>query len=88
MPTEHPYRSYLLRLWQVKQDDDVRIWRAMVENPRTHEWQAFASLERLFAFLLEQTAQVEGPCAPNEGEAESTQGSRTANGGDFGSGGS
>ncbi len=44
------YRSFLLRLWLMKQNG-VRIWRASLENPRTGEQQSFPSLEDLVDFL-------------------------------------
>ena len=49
------YRSYLLRLWCGDALD--RCWRASLEDPRTGERIGFASLELLFAYLMEQ---VEG----------------------------
>ncbi len=49
------YRSYLLRLWRV--ETPGLCWRASLEDPHTGERIGFASLEQLFAFLMEQ---VEG----------------------------
>jgi hypothetical protein len=49
-----PYRSYLLRLWPATEQGRV-TWRASLENPHTGERLGFASLERLFAFLEDQT---------------------------------
>jgi len=54
-PPEKKYRSYLLRLWRAETLDQG--WRASLEDPRTGERIGFASLEQLFAFLMEQ---VEG----------------------------
>ena len=51
------YHSYLLRLWPAGEPGKL-VWRASLENPRTGERLAFASLERLFAFLQDQTAEV------------------------------
>jgi hypothetical protein len=48
------YLSYLVRLWQVRADG-AWIWRASLEDPRTGERHGFADLERLFAFLRQQT---------------------------------
>ncbi len=45
------YRSYLLRLWCEASD---RAWRASLQDPRTSKRIGFASLEQLFAFLMEQ----------------------------------
>lgn len=51
------YRSYLLRLWLAKEQDQT-VWRASLENPHTGERLGFATLERLFAFLEDQTTAV------------------------------
>lgn len=51
------YRAYLLRLWKVHMptgDGPANGWRASLEAPQTRERLAFATLERLFAFLLDQ----------------------------------
>ena len=55
MGAEQPgYRSYLLRLWQVS-GADPSSWRLSLEEVRTHQRHNFASLEQLFAFLIEET---------------------------------
>jgi len=54
-PSEEKYRSYLLRLWRAETLDQG--WRASLEDPHTGKRIGFASLELLFAFLMEQ---VEG----------------------------
>ena len=67
------YLSYLVRLWQDNDDDlpcpegrglnpnkGTVVWRASLESAGTGERQSFASLDDLFAFLLEQTRQVSG----------------------------
>jgi hypothetical protein len=51
-PPEKKYRSFLLRLWCVDTAD--QCWHASLEDPRTGERIGFASLEQLFAFLMEQ----------------------------------
>ena len=54
-PAKQPakgYRSYLLRLWCAETLD--RCWRASLEDLRTGERIGFASLELLFAYLMEQ----------------------------------
>lgn len=56
--SKRPYHSYLLRLWPANDQGQV-TWRASLENPRTGERLGFASLERLFAFLQDQTAEVD-----------------------------
>ncbi|MCP4539362.1 MAG: hypothetical protein GY832_19675 [Chloroflexi bacterium] len=47
---QRDYLSYLLRLWQTGDDENV-VWRALLENPFTEERHGFASLQDLFAFL-------------------------------------
>ena len=49
------YRSYLLRLWQVKQNGDIG-WRASLEEAGTNQQHAFADLEDLFRYLVTETA--------------------------------
>jgi hypothetical protein len=46
--------SLFLRLWCVE-GIQAKSWRAEVEIPETGEHVGFASLEQLFAFLLEFT---------------------------------
>ncbi len=48
--------SYLLRLWRTDELGGFS-WRASLEIPETGERIGFASLEELFAYLMEQ---VEG----------------------------
>jgi hypothetical protein len=52
-----PYRSYLLRLWL--EPNDPPAWRAMLESPLNGERHGFASIETLFAFLEQETRQME-----------------------------
>ena len=54
-PPHEKYRSYLLRLWCAETLD--RGWQASLEDPHTGKRIGFASLEQLFAFLMDQ---VEG----------------------------
>jgi hypothetical protein len=54
-PAKKGYRSYLLRLWRAETPDQG--WHASLEDPRTGERIGFASLEQLFAFLMDR---VEG----------------------------
>jgi hypothetical protein len=49
------YHAYLIRLWSAHEQGQV-VWRASLENPHTGERLAFTSLQRLFAFLQDQTA--------------------------------
>jgi len=54
MTDQNNYYSYLLRLWSA--DDHGQItWRALLEDPRTGARLHFSSLQRLFAFLEDQT---------------------------------
>jgi len=56
MPTsDEPdaYQSYLLRLWRARYQGEWQ-WRASLESRHTGERQVFASLEQLFAFLVER----------------------------------
>jgi hypothetical protein len=47
--TSDDYRSYLLQMWRVGDDDGG--WRARLENVETGERQGFASMEMLVEFL-------------------------------------
>jgi hypothetical protein len=47
---EMGYRSFLLRMWCVKQNGELS-WRASLENPRTGQKHFFSSLEALNEFL-------------------------------------
>jgi hypothetical protein len=51
---QHPIgsRSYILRLWRVD-GPQAAEWHASLEDPSTKERFGFASLEQLFAFLME-----------------------------------
>jgi hypothetical protein len=48
------YLSYLLRLWETA-DGEQRFWRASLERPGTGERHSFATLEALFAYLMQET---------------------------------
>ncbi len=50
--SKKPYRSYLLRLW-CDEWGETACWQASLDNPHTGERIGFASLEDLFAFLVE-----------------------------------
>lgn len=53
MKNEQPgYSAYLLRLWY---EEGAVSWRATLENVHTGEQTGFANLEKLFAFLRQQT---------------------------------
>ncbi len=53
MPATQSYLSYLLRLW--RSGDDATTWRASLEDPTSGTRIGFSDLDRLFAFLLEQS---------------------------------
>jgi len=46
-------RSYILRLW-CADEPQTAVWHASLQDPSTNERFGFASLEQLFAFLMEQ----------------------------------
>ena len=69
LPIQLNYRAYLLRLWrvhEVSRPEKTPVWRASLENPQTGERLAFASLERLFAFLFDQTSAEDRPACGKE----------------------
>lgn len=45
-------RSYILRLWRADEPPAAE-WHASLEDPTTQERFGFASLEQMFAFLME-----------------------------------
>jgi hypothetical protein len=51
---QHRYRAFLLRLWQERSEGQW-IWRASLEDPHSQVRKGFPDLERLYAFLKEQT---------------------------------
>ncbi len=60
------YISYLLRMWQVQEAGGL-AWRAVLENPHTGERFFFASMPRLYEFLISegkdsQSSQAPGDC--------------------------
>ena len=58
IPEEIGYRSFLLRMWCVKQDHEIS-WRASMENPRTGQMHFFTSREALDEFLRQQREELE-----------------------------
>jgi hypothetical protein len=50
------YVSYLLRLWQV-QDNDHWLWRASLESSGTGEKWFFANLDDLLMFVRTKTSE-------------------------------
>ena len=53
------YHSYMLRLWRTDRDL-ASSWRASLEDPRSGQRLGFASLEQLFAYLMEHLAGEAG----------------------------
>jgi hypothetical protein len=49
------YRSYLLRLWQVQQDEGIGL-RASLEDVQTGELHGFDNLDTLMRYLQEQVS--------------------------------
>jgi hypothetical protein len=56
---ERHYLSFLLRLWQVKQNGRDN-WRASLEDSQTGEQRGFARLDLMVDFLMEQVEQSGG----------------------------
>lgn len=52
-PAARNQHIFVLRLWRADSPDS--FWHASLENPRSGERIGFESLERMFAFLMEQT---------------------------------
>ena len=63
---EMGYRSFLLRLWCVKQNGEL-TWRASLENPRTGQKHFFSSLEALSEFLRDQGEVLESEMEKKDG---------------------
>jgi hypothetical protein len=56
------YRSYLLRLWQVR--GEKALWRASLESPLTGECYGFANLRALYEYIEEQADSSMQPRQP------------------------
>jgi hypothetical protein len=52
------YRSYLLRIWKVRNDHTT--WRASLERVGSSERHSFASLQALYEYLIEITQNPPG----------------------------
>jgi hypothetical protein len=48
------YRSFLLRMWQVKQNGDW-IWRCSLEETGSDQQRKFVDLDALFGYLSVET---------------------------------
>ena len=70
MTTEQPnYHAYLLRLWRVDLDrPGVAAWRASLEDPHTGLRLGFATLEQLFAYLMEVSEGTDPPTITTSSE--------------------
>ena len=66
------YLSYLLRIWQVD-DDEARVWRASLQRPGGEERRGFADLEGLFAYLRSQACAAADP-TPTTPDGDPDQG--------------
>ena len=62
--TERSYQAYTLRLWR---PDESAGWRATLYRPQTGQRHSFASLERLWAFLVTVTSPAREE-QPEQGE--------------------
>ena len=62
--------SYILRLWRVDQSRPAD-WRASLEIPGTGKRIGFASLEQLFAYLMELSENDR--CQDNQSQSYSMQ---------------
>jgi hypothetical protein len=62
---EMGYRSFLLRLWCVKQNGEL-TWRASLENPRNGQQHFFSSLEALHEFLCKLGQVLESEVEKND----------------------
>jgi hypothetical protein len=58
-PSQTEYRSYLLRLWRLGEQEP---WHAMIEQVGSNERHTFANLESLLDFL--QSGQSESAMDP------------------------
>jgi hypothetical protein len=56
MKKQAGYYSFLLRLWQVKEDGGQE-WRATLENVESGEKRGFTNVEDLLAYLSQVTAK-------------------------------
>lgn len=54
--TSSDYNSYLLRLWQVNENEHP-VWRIMLENVQTGEKRGFTSPKELLAYLSQMTTE-------------------------------
>jgi hypothetical protein len=75
---ETEYKSYLLRLWQATSAGKL-VWRASLEAPHTGLRHGFASLEQLFAFLMEQAAGTAEPGAVFDSAGDQADDDRSTN---------
>ena len=62
--------SYILRLWRVDLSKPA-VWRASLENPETGQRIGFASLEQLFAYLMDLVER--NPDVPQTSAGDNTR---------------
>ena len=58
MKKQAGYYSFLLRLWQVKENGGQE-WRATLENVESGEKRGFTSVEGLLAYLSQVTTKMD-----------------------------
>jgi hypothetical protein len=63
---EMGYRSFLLRLWCVKQNGELS-WRVSLENPRTGQQYFFSTQEYLVEFLRKLWKEMESEMEKKDG---------------------
>lgn len=61
------YFSYLLRVWRTLRGNKL-VWMASLDDPHTGKRHSFTSLERLFAFLVKQTQEVDQEAEQNSNQ--------------------
>lgn len=72
MATEQPnYHAYLLRLWRAERNHTgAANWRASLEDPHTGLRLGFATLEQLFAYLIEVSEGADPPSSTTVGAGD------------------
>ena len=55
--TQRGYVSYLLRLWQAR-DNGEWVWQASLESPQSGQRWVFANLDAVLAFVRAQTTDL------------------------------
>ena len=72
MVEQADYLSYVLRLWQAREDGETS-WRASLQTVPAGERLGFAGLDELFDYLRRQTLTAGAPPGEKEDPAEPTR---------------